>query len=548
MIMENKMLKRWLIAGILIVAQGCAGTTLNPFVEKPYFATPPTEISRDDKELFDRALFRQTNNRVQPAIKVWGQFLEKYPRSFEAHNNLGLVYFEDDQLDASIIELEKALSLEPSESKITNNLIRALNFKSLLYREANDYNRAVDTLKRVQEISSPEEKEKVGYRIENYEIKAFEQAKRANTLEAYQGFLIRYPKSSKNSDEARMKIEGLKPMEGAIPSKEEVLSRVPPVSMGSEEMAAGDALLEGSLMESGSKANMEGVTRGMKGLAGKKMGAVVRDLKPPVEEKMEAMKMEAMKNVDLSDKAATVTETMKNVDLPGKAATVTETMKNVDLPGKAATVTEAMKNVDLSDKAATVTETMKNVDLPGKAATVTETLPNGFIPVQPLEVPLSGEQKIKIATQPDPKPATGIDPFSNPVKLKANTGTLKKLEPSLEASVDPLSNPESRLKAEANPYSKPKSETISPNTGVPVTAQNLSSKIAARAQRKKVKIVTNKDPLRIRARPTSQSKVLATVAKGSLVPFVREENGWYEIEFSFGQMGWVSKKYALMVK
>jgi tetratricopeptide (TPR) repeat protein len=506
MIMENKMLKRWLIAGILIVAQGCAGTTLNPFVEKPYFATPPTEVSRDDKELFDRALFRQTNNRVQPAIKVWGQFLEKHPRSFEAHNNLGLVYFEDDQLDASIIELEKALSLEPSESKIKNNLIRALNFKSLLYREANDYNRAVDTLKRVQEISTPEEKEKVGYRIENYEIKAFEQAKRANTLEAYQGFLVRYPKSSKNSDEARMKIEGLKRMEVAIPNKEEVLSKVPSVSLGSEEIAAGDALLEGSLMEDGGKGNMEGVTRGMKGLAEKKMGTAASDLKAPVEEKM-----------------------------------------------------EAMKNVDLADK----------------TAPVTKTLPNGFIPVQPLEVPLSGEQKIKIATQPKPKPATGVDPFAKPAMPKANSGTLKKLETSAKASVDPfakpampkansgtlkkletsvktsvdpLSSPESKLKAEANPYSKPKLETISPNTGVPVAAQNLSPKIVARAQRKKVRIVTSKDPLRIRARPTSQSRVLATVAKGSLVPFVREENGWYEIEFSAGQMGWVSKKYALMVK
>jgi primosomal protein N'' len=484
MIMENKMLKRLLIIGILIVAQGCASTTLNPFVEKPYFATPPTEISRDDKELFDKALFRQTNNRVQPAIKVWGQFLKKYPRSFEAHNNLGLVYFEDDQLDAAIVELEKALSLEPSEVKIKNNLIRALNFKSLLHREANDYNRAVDTLKRVQEISSPEEKEKVGYRIENYETKAFEQAKRADTLEAYQGFLIRYPKSSKNSDEARLKVEGLKQMEVAIPSKEAALSGVPPVSMGSEEMAAGDALLEGSLTEDGSKGNMEGLTRGMKGLAEKKMGSAVRDLKPPVEENMEAMKVEAMKNVDLSD----------------------------------------------------------------KTAPVTETLSNGFIPVQPLEVPLSGEQKIKIATQPNPKPATGVDPFSKPVKLKANTGTLKKLEPKLKASVDPLSDPESKLRAEANPFSKPKPEIVSPNTDVPVVVQNLSSNIVARAQRMKVKIVTNKDPLRIRARPTSQSKVLATVAKGSLVPFVREENGWYEIEFSFGQMGWVSKKYAHMVK
>ena len=249
MIMDNKMLKRWLMVGILIAIQGCAGATLNPFVEKPYFASPPVQISRADKEIFDRALFRQTNNRIQPAIKVWGQFLEKHPRSFEAHNNLGLVYFEDDQLDASIVELEMAMSLEPSEGKIKKNLIRALKFKSILFKEARDYNRAVDTLKRVQEIAGPEEKEKVGYRIEKYEDKAFEQAKRINTLEAYEGFLLRYPKSSKNSDAARSKVEGLKPMEVAVPeikAQRDVLSKVPSGNMKNEAMNAGSAMLEGS--------------------------------------------------------------------------------------------------------------------------------------------------------------------------------------------------------------------------------------------------------------------------------------------------------------
>ena len=371
-------------------------------------------MSKADKELFDRALFRQTNNRLQPAIKVWGQFLEKYPRSFEAHNNLGLVYFEDDQLDASIIELEKALSLEPSETKIKKNLVRALNFKALLFREANDYNRAVDTLKRIQEISTPEEQEKVGYRIEKYEDKAFEQAKRIDTLEAYQGFLIRYPKSSKNSDEARTKIEGLKRPEIAVSEKKpegDVNSKTSSAVMKPEEMNAGDTLLEGSLMEEGNKENM---------------------------------------------------------------ADVTSTMK------------------DMTDKTVSAPE---------------ETLDNGFIPVQPLEVPLSGEQKIEIATQPNPKPATGVDPFFTP-------------EP----------------------------EILKPDPGTLNPQKNDSPEVLAETQNKKVKIVTHKDPLRIRAAPTSDSRVLATVAKGSLVPFVEEENGWYKIEFSAGQMGWVSKKYALMVE
>ncbi len=442
--MENKMLMRWLLAGILILIQGCAGASLNPFVEKPYFASPPAQLSSADKEVFDRALFRQTNNRIQPAIKVWGQFLEKHPRSFEAHNNLGLVYFEDDQLAAAIIEFEKAMSLEPSEDKIKKNLIRALNFKALLYKEANDYNRAVDTLKRVQEISTPEEKEKVGYRIEEYENQAFAQAKRVNTLEAYQAFLIRYPESSKNSDAARMKVEGLKLRPAAPPAiKAEASIPALPLETESEEILAGDDLLESSPLNMENTENMVDVTPEMKGLAEEKMSSSSPGLDPALGQDMQKEAMEKMEKVETGV----------------------------------------------------------------KTPVVAETLDNGFIPVQPLEVPRSGEQKIAIATQPDPKPATGVDPFFKP--------------------------------------ESPKVKTPDPVVSLPV--QNDPPEVA-QILKKKVKIVTSKDPLRIRAGPTSASRVVATVAKGSLVPFVKEENGWYKIEFSAGETGWVSKKYSQMVE
>ncbi len=453
--MDNKMFKRWLIVGILIALQGCAGATLNPFVEKPYFASPPVHISRADKEIFDRALFRQTNNRIQPAIKVWGQFLEKHPRSFEAHNNLGLVYFEDDQLDASIVELERAMSLEPSEVKIKNNLIRALKFKSILYKEARDYNRAVDTLKRVQEIAAPEEKEKVGYRIEKYEGKAFEQAKKIGTLEAYEGFLRRYPKNSKHSDQARSKVEGLKHMAVTVPvdvvvpkmkAEQDILSKVPSVKMGSEKMNAETTMLEGSLMEKGNKESMEDATLQVKSLVEKKIESTVTESKPPIAE-------------------------------------------------------------DLGEKV------MEKIEMIDNVTTDVKTLDNGFIPVQPLEVPRSEAQEIEIATQPEPKPATGINLF-----------------PSLEPKDSP-----------------PEPVVASPAPAISPIQNNFPEEVA-QAPKRQVKIVTSKDPLRVRQSPTSDSKVLATVAKGSLVPLVKEENGWYKIELYGGEMGWVSKKYSHLVE
>ena len=208
------------MAGSLLLLGACASTPLSQYFETPYFDAPPAQTTRADRELFERALFRQKNNRIQAAIKVWNQFLQKQPRSYEAHNNLGLVYFENDQLDPALVEFETARSLEPGDARIKNNLIRVLKFKATLLKEAKDFNGAVDYLMRAQEISAPREKEQIGFLIEEMEDKVFEQVQKVNTLEAYEGFLKRYPNSPKNSAEARNRIEGLKPRDLAAMSPE----------------------------------------------------------------------------------------------------------------------------------------------------------------------------------------------------------------------------------------------------------------------------------------------------------------------------------------
>jgi len=435
MIMDFKTLKRFLISGILIGMQGCAGVTLNPFSEKPYFDSPPAQMTRADQKLFDRALFRQTNNRIQPAIKVWSQFLEKHPRSFEAHNNLGLVYFEDDQVDEAIAELERAMSLEPSEPKIKKNLIRILKFKSTLFKEARNYNSAVDTLKRVQEISPPDKKEKIGFRIEEYEDKVFDQAKRINTLESYEGFLNRYPNSSKNSNEARMKIEGLKPREPVFPDEKAILA----------DQASLGALARTELAKT-KNAGMDGETPMLENL--------------PMEERNRGNMM----------------------DSPPTVKDYTEKKMESSVTGE-----DSRK------------EAMEEVERAKTTPPIVESLNNGFIPARPLEVPRSAEQKIEIATQPEPKPSTGANLFS------------------------------------------------SPEPGVPSPALDDFPEVA-QALPRKVEIVTSRDPLRVREDPTLDSRVLATVTKGSLVPLISDENGWYKIEFSAGQTGWVSKEYAQLVE
>jgi tetratricopeptide (TPR) repeat protein len=432
--MNFKTLSRFCVVGFLVWIQACAGNPLTQYYEKPYFKAPQAQMTREDRELFDRALFRQENNRIQASIKVWKQFLQKHPRSFEAHNNLGLVYFEDDQVDSSISEFETALSLEPNDSKIKKNLVRVLKFKSTMLNEARDYNGAVDNLKRAQEFSPPEQKEKIGFILEKFEDKVFEQAKQTNTLEAYEGFLARFPNSGAKADEARTKIAGLKPVSRRVDETalDGMQTEDPSTAASLDEKTAPamDSMPE-SGMEKSAPENMEQAT------------SVMEDV---------------------------IQESADKGHMDGDASTMKE---------------EAEQILETAEKT--------------EASSLIDNLDKGPVPEQPQEAVRSVERPIEIATQPEPKPSTGTDLF-------------------------PVQEPP------------------------PEVASLFDTPEVSQPAKKIVEIVTRFDPLRVREEPTLSSRVLATVDKGSQFPFVTERNGWYKVEFSAGQLGWVSKKFSRLME
>ncbi len=59
--MNLKTLNRFCVIGLLVLTQACAGNPLSQFYEKPYFSSPQAQITREDREIFDRALFRGGN-------------------------------------------------------------------------------------------------------------------------------------------------------------------------------------------------------------------------------------------------------------------------------------------------------------------------------------------------------------------------------------------------------------------------------------------------------------------------------------------------------
>jgi len=176
----------------------------------PYFEMLPEHLLIVERELFSLALQQQKNNKLKSSIGLWKRFLANNPRSFRGYNNLGMVYYTNDQLSLALSTFETALDLEPFDHKIKENLKRTLRFQITLLRENKDYDAAIQCLKRIANLSEGAERLKVGLQIQTMVNNIFEQVKRSNSLEDYEAFLARYPNSPGYSNEAHRRIERIK--------------------------------------------------------------------------------------------------------------------------------------------------------------------------------------------------------------------------------------------------------------------------------------------------------------------------------------------------
>ena len=127
--------RRLLILVFLFWFWSCA----TPFrAANPYFEMPPEHLLIAERELFSLALQQQKNNKLKSSIGLWKRFLANNPRSFRGYNNLGMVYYTNDQLSLALSAFETALDLEPFDHKIKENLKRTLRFQITLLRENKD--------------------------------------------------------------------------------------------------------------------------------------------------------------------------------------------------------------------------------------------------------------------------------------------------------------------------------------------------------------------------------------------------------------------------
>jgi len=189
---------------LIFMVIGCAK------LSSQFFDMPSKVMLGFDQELFLRAMDHQKKGQIESAVALWKRFLLKYPNSYEARNNLGLLYYADDQIKQAIYQLDLALKLEPGSTRIKGNLLRALKIEVVIHDENKEYDSAILDYKRIAKLSLATEQEKIEREIESLEDKIFEQVKKSNLMAEYLEFLKKYPRSHKNSDEARLWVEKTK--------------------------------------------------------------------------------------------------------------------------------------------------------------------------------------------------------------------------------------------------------------------------------------------------------------------------------------------------
>ena len=392
---------------------------------KQLFEHPPGRIPASDQRLFIKALAYHKKGRIDPAMDLWKQFLAKHPGSFEARNNLGLLYYANDQISLAISQFERALDLEPGSAKIKRVLLRALKVRVAILEENKEYDDVIVDLKRIFKLSPKPARKKIALRIGKFEDMIFKKVKEIDTLEGYQRFLEKYPGRLENSNEARRRVEELK--QGPASS----LGSLPEVDPGTDLPAMEDTVSETFAPE-----------------------LVPEPVAPHLEETVEVV----------TEPSATEVGSNPEEDLW--------------------------------------------TDIPAMEDTVSET----FAPE-----PLS-EETIEIVAEP---PAPLISAPSEPEPIV-------EPPPVIEKPAPPAITPQLVVPSEPVPEQTAEPEHVFP---------------------KVVEVVKVKTRLNVRSEPEIRGgNIVFQLKLGERIPVLRENEGWYQVEYAPGKSGWISKAYSKLME
>ncbi len=399
------------------------------------FETPPGRIPISDNRLFVKALAHHKKGRIDLAKDLWKQFLGRHPDSFEARNNLGLLYYANDQVSLAISQFERALDLEPGSAKIRRVLLRALKVRVAILEENKEYDDVIVDLKRIFKLSPQPAREKIALRVGKFEDIIFEQVKEIDTFEGYQRFLEKYPDSLENSNEARRRIVELKQ---GIASP---LDSPPEVDLGTSFPEMQDTVPE----------RFEGFAP------------------EPVPEPVAPHLEKTMPEVGSSP------EEDRWTDIPVMEDTVSKTVAPEPISEPVAPHLE---------------ETIEIVTEPSAPL-----IPAPYEPAESELVVEPPEETIEIVTEPPAPPAITPQP-------------VVPSEPAPE---------------------------------LPAELEHVFQKV--------VEVVKVKTRLNVRSGPEIRGgNIVFQLKLGERIPVLRENEGWYQVEYAPGKSGWISKTYSKLME
>ena len=504
---------------LLIYGMGCATQETIKVYE-----VPPPSIPTADNKLFAKALAAQNAGQVEEAVKQWKRFLSRHPNSFEARNNLGQVYYTENQVTQALQEFERAYRLEPVSEKIRKNLNRALKFQADLLYESKEYDRVIRNLKRMKQVSLPKERQGLDIKIEQVEDTIFEQVQRADTTRAYEEFISKYPEGL-NAKAARKRLLQLT----SKSSKATTLEDIVPISPGSgvlglaeEEQAV--ILEENSLPET-------------------PVGEIIEETVLEEESVLPSTppdKMSASQAETLGEDEAVEFEPWETLEGDAPVLEEPELLTKPkaiqdEITPEPPAATEAVKPVETGTLEDIVPISPGSGVLGLAEEEQAVILEENSLPETPvgeiIEETVLEEESVLPSTPPDKMSASQAETLGEDEAVEFEPWeTLEGDAPVLEEP-ELLTKPKA-IQDEITPEPPAATEAVKPVE----TAQ-----LTLRESKIRIQVASH---LNVRAAPSARGKIVGQLSNGDERPLLSEKPQWFQIEFTNGRTGWVFRKFA----
>lgn len=581
-----------LLGVLALVISGCASGGSKPTAQQ--FEAPKTVAEGPDQKLFSQALKAQNEGQFDSAIKLWRSFLSSHPKSFEGHNNLGLVYYAQDMVSQALREFETAYRLNREDPIIRKNLARALRFKASIVHENREYFKTLEILARLELIVEPEEKQGVLFQQEQVEDQIFLQVIKADNSAAYQDFINHFPDGlnsvrareylAENPGQSNKKVSKVtsnskswvssgktgdawasseQPPDYNTASRPTAVYTPPPAGsskktgdfFGSDSAAVEKEIAEENVngpqkvdpatavpfedFEKPERSSGEEVAT--KELTDGKESSRIASEFDPIREEPEAVTARLDTLPDL--KPAPVEEALPEVvEVPEPDDTaVTEAIEMQP-------VEQAMEPTETAATEAPVEQAATEETKPEMAQTenagpeTVESESERIARIVREEIERSeSEQPAQEQTEPamespqeEPMETASIDPVDQ--------GMQEQMAPAEDAVVEEIP-PASEEKEAVN--AETVSETVAALMPSPPATETME--VPVESSDSMVVVQMRKGAtLNVRAKASTQGEIMGYLEDGDMMPFVSESGDWYQIEVGEGQSGWISKKYSTL--